>query len=161
MGYLDFLDLVLSEELAVRDDRRFRQGLRLSKLPRHKTLDEYDFSFQPDLDPRKVKGPRHPLVRRGQGERRSARAAGGRQDTHRARAVAACRAGYSIYREQSARPARRIPGGGRASSSVAVRAAQLMRPHAQWFGTTALLRVTGESSTSQPPPCSTRQQPQY
>ncbi len=55
MGYLDFLDLVLSEELAVRDDRRFRQGLRLSKLPHHKTLDEYDFSFQPDLDPRKVK----------------------------------------------------------------------------------------------------------
>lgn len=55
LGYLDFLDLVLSEELAVRDDRRFRQGLRLSRLPHHKTLDEYDFSFQPDLDPRKVK----------------------------------------------------------------------------------------------------------
>ena len=55
MGYLDFLDLVLSEELAVRDDRRFRQGLRLSKLPHHKTLDEYDFSFQPELDPRQVK----------------------------------------------------------------------------------------------------------
>ncbi len=35
MGYLDFLDLVLSEELAVRDDRRFRQGLRLSRLPHH------------------------------------------------------------------------------------------------------------------------------
>ncbi len=44
MGYLDFLDLVLSEELAVRDDRRFRQGLRLSKLPHHKTLEDYDFS---------------------------------------------------------------------------------------------------------------------
>jgi len=54
-GYLDFLDLVLSEELAVKDDRRFRQGLRLSKLPHHKTLDDYDFSFQPELDPRKVK----------------------------------------------------------------------------------------------------------
>lgn len=42
LGYLDFLDLVLSEELAVRDDRRFRQGLRLSRLPHHKTLDEYE-----------------------------------------------------------------------------------------------------------------------
>ncbi len=51
-SYLDFLDLVLSEELAVRDDRRFRQGLRLSKLPHHKTAEDYDFSFQPDLDPR-------------------------------------------------------------------------------------------------------------
>lgn len=55
LGYLDLLDLVLAEELAVRDDRRFRQGLRLSKLPHHKTLDDYDFSFQPELDPRKVK----------------------------------------------------------------------------------------------------------
>jgi hypothetical protein len=26
-----------------------------SKLPHHKTLEDYDFSFQPDLDPRKVK----------------------------------------------------------------------------------------------------------
>ncbi|CAG6397131.1 ATP-binding protein [Streptomyces cocklensis] len=54
MGYLDLLDLVLSEELAVRDDRRFRQGLRLSRLP-HQTLDKHDFPFQPDLEPRKVK----------------------------------------------------------------------------------------------------------
>lgn len=44
MGYLDFLDLVLAEELAGRDDRRFRPGLRLSKLPHHKTLDKYDLS---------------------------------------------------------------------------------------------------------------------
>ncbi|KOG55206.1 hypothetical protein ADK75_11765 [Streptomyces virginiae] len=55
MGYLDFIDLILSEELAVRDDRRFRTGLRISKLPHQKTLDDYDFSFQPELDPRKVK----------------------------------------------------------------------------------------------------------
>ncbi|UUN31467.1 ATP-binding protein [Streptomyces sp. FIT100] len=29
--------------------------MRLSRLPHHKTLHEYDFAFQPDLDPRKVK----------------------------------------------------------------------------------------------------------
>ncbi len=45
LGCQGFLDVVLSEELAVRDDRRFRQGLRLSRLPHHKTLDEYDFSY--------------------------------------------------------------------------------------------------------------------
>lgn len=55
LGYLYLLDLVLTEELAVRDDRRFREGLRISKLPHYKTLDDYDFSFQPELDPRKVK----------------------------------------------------------------------------------------------------------
>lgn len=55
LGYLDFLDLVVEEELGIRDGRRFRQALRLSKLPHHKTIDEFDFSFQPDLDVRKVK----------------------------------------------------------------------------------------------------------
>ncbi len=46
MGYLDFLDLVLAEELAVRDDRPFRQDLRLSRLPHHKTLEDFDFDHQ-------------------------------------------------------------------------------------------------------------------
>jgi hypothetical protein len=46
---------VLSEEPAVRGDRRFRRSLLFSKLPHHKTLDDYDFSFQLDLDPRKIK----------------------------------------------------------------------------------------------------------
>jgi DNA replication protein DnaC len=55
LGYLDFLDLIVEEELGIRDGRRFRQALRLSKLPHHKTLDEFDYAFQPDLDVRKVK----------------------------------------------------------------------------------------------------------
>jgi DNA replication protein DnaC len=97
LGYLDFLDLVLSEELAVRDDRRFRQGLRLSRLPHHKTLDEYDFSFQPDLDPRKVKD----LATLSFVEARANAALGppgvGKTHIAIALAVAACRAGYSIY----------------------------------------------------------------
>ncbi|MFF7242195.1 IS21-like element helper ATPase IstB [Streptomyces collinus] len=98
MGYLDFLDLVLSEELAVRDDRRFRQGLRLSKLPHHKTLADYDFSFQPDLDPRKVKD----LATLSFVETKANAALLGPPGVGKthiavALAVAACRAGYSIY----------------------------------------------------------------
>ncbi|MFJ9718515.1 IS21-like element helper ATPase IstB [Streptomyces sp. NPDC101213] len=100
MGYLDFLDLVLSEELAVRDDRRFRQGLRLSKLPHHKTLEDYDFSFQPDLDPRKVKD----LATLSFVEAKANTALLGPPGVGKthiavalALAVAACRAGYSIY----------------------------------------------------------------
>ncbi|MBT2363764.1 IS21-like element helper ATPase IstB [Streptomyces sp. ISL-10] len=98
MGYLDFIDLVLSEELAVRDDRRFRQGLRLSRLPHHKTLDEYDFSFQPDLDPRKVKD----LATLSFVEAKANAALLGPPGVGKthiavALAVAACRAGYSIY----------------------------------------------------------------
>ncbi|GAA0699851.1 hypothetical protein GCM10010193_63220 [Kitasatospora atroaurantiaca] len=98
LGYLDFLDLVLAEELAVRDERRFRQGLRLSKLPHHKTLDDYDFSFQPELDPRKVKD----LATLSFVEAKANAALLGPPGvgkTHLAvaLAVAACRAGFSIY----------------------------------------------------------------
>lgn len=55
MGYLDFLDMVTAEEVGMKDDSRFRHALRVSRLPHHKTLDDYDFTFQPDLDIRKVK----------------------------------------------------------------------------------------------------------
>ncbi|MGW0220129.1 IS21-like element helper ATPase IstB [Streptomyces tendae] len=98
MGYLDFLDLVLSEELAVRYDRRFRQGLRLSKLPHHKTLDEYDFSFQPDLDPRKVKDLATLSFVEGKANAALLGPPGvGKTHIAVALVVAACRAGYSIY----------------------------------------------------------------
>jgi DNA replication protein DnaC len=98
MGYLDFLDLVLAEELAVRDDRRFRNGLRLSKLPHHKTLEDYDFSFQPDLDPRKVKDLATLSFVEGKANVALLGPPGvGKTHIAVALAVAACRAGYSIY----------------------------------------------------------------
>ena len=54
MGYLDFLDLLLEEEVGVREGRRFHNALKLSGLPHHKGLDAFDFAFQPDLDARLV-----------------------------------------------------------------------------------------------------------
>jgi DNA replication protein DnaC len=39
----------------LREGRRFRTALKLSGLPHHKTLDEFDFAFQPDLDVRKIR----------------------------------------------------------------------------------------------------------
>ncbi|MFJ8542378.1 IS21-like element helper ATPase IstB [Streptomyces sp. NPDC093586] len=98
MGYLGFLDLVLAEELAVRDDRRFRNGLRLSKLPHHKTLEDYDFSFQPDLDPRKVKDLATLSFVDGKADVALLGPPGvGKTHIAVALAVAACRAGCSIY----------------------------------------------------------------
>jgi DNA replication protein DnaC len=98
MGYLDLIDLMLAEELTLRDDRRFRNGLRLSKLPHHKTIEDYDFSFQPELDPRKVKD----LATLSFVEAKANVALLGPPGvgkTHLAvaLAVAACRAGCSIY----------------------------------------------------------------
>jgi DNA replication protein DnaC len=55
LGYLDFLDLVLGEEAGLKDSRRARAALHASGLPHHKTLDEFDFTFQPGLDVRKIR----------------------------------------------------------------------------------------------------------
>jgi hypothetical protein len=55
MGYLDFVDLLLEEEVGLREGRRFRNALKLSGLPHHKSLDDFDFAFQPQLDARKVR----------------------------------------------------------------------------------------------------------
>jgi DNA replication protein DnaC len=98
LGYLDFLDQVLEEELGLRESRRFRNALRLSGLPHHKTLEEFDFAFQPDLDPRKIRD----LATLGFIDRRSNIALLGPPGTGKtmiavALAVAACQAGYSIY----------------------------------------------------------------
>jgi DNA replication protein DnaC len=98
MGYLDFLDLILEEELAVREERRLRHALRISKMPHHKTLDEYDFSYQPELDPRKVRD----LATLAFAEARANAALLGPPGVGKthiavALAVAACRAGYTVY----------------------------------------------------------------
>ncbi|WP_329094807.1 IS21-like element helper ATPase IstB [Streptomyces sp. NBC_01439] len=98
MGYLDFLDLVLAEELAVRDDRCFRLGMRLSKLPHHKTLDEYDFTFQPELDPRKIKDLATLAFVEAKGNAALLGLPGvGKTHIAVALSVAACRAGFSVY----------------------------------------------------------------
>src|SRR5260370_18933731 len=55
LGYADFLDLILGEETAAKDDRRFASALHVSGLPHHKTIDDFEFTFQPDLDIRTIK----------------------------------------------------------------------------------------------------------
>jgi DNA replication protein DnaC len=98
LGYLGFLDLLLEEELGLRESRRFRNALRLSGLPHHKTLDQFDFAFQPDLDARKVRD----LASLDFIDKRSNVTLLGPPGVGKtmiavALAVAACQAGYSIY----------------------------------------------------------------
>lgn len=53
-SYLAFLDELLEEEVAQKEQRRIETMLKLSGLPFTKTIDEFDFSFQPSLDRQKV-----------------------------------------------------------------------------------------------------------
>jgi DNA replication protein DnaC len=98
MGYLDFLDLILQEELAVREERRLRHSLRLSKMPHYKTIDDYDFAFQPELEPRKIRDLATLAFVEAKANVTLLGPPGvGKTHLAVALAVAACRAGYSVY----------------------------------------------------------------
>ena len=98
LGYLDFLDLLLEEELGLREGRRFRNALKLSGLPHHKTLEEFDFAFQPDLDARKVRDlATLEFVRAKANVALLGPPGVGKTMIAVALAVAACQAGFSIY----------------------------------------------------------------
>jgi DNA replication protein DnaC len=98
LGYLEFLDLIIEEELGIREGRRFRGALRLSKLPHHKTLDEFDFSFQPELDVRKIRDLANlSFIETKTNVALLGPPGVGKTHLAVALAVSACRAGYSIY----------------------------------------------------------------
>lgn len=50
ISYLDFLDMILEDELSSRSSVAYNNRLSVSKLSQGKTIDNYDFSFQPELD---------------------------------------------------------------------------------------------------------------
>ncbi len=47
---LEAIDTLLAEELTLREGRRIKAALRMARLATDKTLQSYDFSFQPSLD---------------------------------------------------------------------------------------------------------------
>ena len=53
-SYLGFLDDLLEEEVAQKEQRRIETALKISGLPFIKGIDEFDFTFQPKLDRQRV-----------------------------------------------------------------------------------------------------------
>jgi DNA replication protein DnaC len=53
-SYLTFLDELLEEEVAAKEQRRVDTAIKTSGLPFIKSIDEFDFTFQPKLDRQKV-----------------------------------------------------------------------------------------------------------
>src|SRR5580658_7784234 len=51
---LELIDTLLAEELSVRETSRIKTALRMGRLSTIKTLDSFDFSFQPSLDRERV-----------------------------------------------------------------------------------------------------------
>jgi DNA replication protein DnaC len=54
LGYREFLDLLLEEEVGVLESRRYASRLKLAGLPHRKTLADFDLAFQPELDPKRI-----------------------------------------------------------------------------------------------------------
>ena len=52
LGYMDFLDLVLSEEAQSKDQKRTRMGIQIAHFPVVRRLEDFDFSLQPSIDQR-------------------------------------------------------------------------------------------------------------
>jgi DNA replication protein DnaC len=53
-SYLAFLDHLLEEEVAAREKRRMSTAMKTAGLPFAKTIEEYDFSFHPQLEKKTV-----------------------------------------------------------------------------------------------------------
>jgi len=54
LSALEFLDALLGEEQATRETRRIKSSLMTARLTRIKTLEGFDFSFQPSLDRNRI-----------------------------------------------------------------------------------------------------------
>ncbi len=54
LSYMALIDQLLTEEVATKEDRRIRTAMKTAGLPFEKTIEEYDFSFHPNLDKRTV-----------------------------------------------------------------------------------------------------------
>jgi len=97
-SYLSFLDDLLEEEVAQKEQRRVETTLKISGLPFIKSIDEFDFTFQPSLDRQKVMSLFDLTFIRNKGNVIFLGPPGvGKTHLAVALAVKACQAGLSIY----------------------------------------------------------------
>ncbi len=50
LSYLNFLDLLLEDETCNRKNNGYKKRYLKSKFPSHKTIEDFDFTFQPSID---------------------------------------------------------------------------------------------------------------
>ena len=54
LGYLEFLELLCEDETCSRNQNGYKKRLSKAKLPVRKTIEDFDFTFQPSIDKRKI-----------------------------------------------------------------------------------------------------------
>ena len=53
--YLDFMDQLLEEEVQSKQKKPVQMGIQIAHFPAVKTLDDFDFKFQPRVDEKLIK----------------------------------------------------------------------------------------------------------
>jgi len=53
--YMDFLDVILREEVGAKQRKRVAMGIQIAHFPTVKTLDDFDFKFQPSVDQKLIR----------------------------------------------------------------------------------------------------------
>lgn len=96
---IEAIDALLSEEYATRETRRIDIALRTSKLLPVKTLESFDFSFQPSLDRQRIAAlAQLDFVRRAEVVHFLGPPGTGKSHLATALGVAAVKAGRQVYR---------------------------------------------------------------
>lgn len=54
LSYIEFFELLIEDECARRKSKAYQQRLSKSKLNSTKTLEHYDFAFQPEIDKKRI-----------------------------------------------------------------------------------------------------------
>ncbi len=54
LGYIEFLELLMEDEYSNRRDNSYKKRYARAKLPSHKTIEDFDFTFQPSIDKRVI-----------------------------------------------------------------------------------------------------------
>jgi DNA replication protein DnaC len=55
LGYLEFLEKLIDDELNARENKGLDKRVRAARFPVTKTLEEFDFAFQPSIDVKQIK----------------------------------------------------------------------------------------------------------
>ena len=56
LNIVEVLDHIFAEEVACKRRRAYENQIRMSGIPMHKTLEDFDFGFQPSIDMRQILG---------------------------------------------------------------------------------------------------------
>jgi DNA replication protein DnaC len=55
VSYADFLDDLLDREVRAKTDKHLAMRIAMARFPFHKTLESFDFKFQPSIDPKVIR----------------------------------------------------------------------------------------------------------